>query len=314
MKKPLLSLLLAVAWTLAQAQESRTSYNFLRLPVSAHVAALGGDNITISDDDPTLVYHNPALAANCDGMQLSLNYMGYMDGAKCGGATFVKAAGRRATWAAVAQYMDYGEMLRRDAADADLGSFRAKDILLGGTFTYTLTNKLAGGVTAKVVSSSIDGYNAMAVGVDLGLNYYDEERGISVSAVARNLGGEVDAFDDNFERMPLDLQLGVSKKLRGAPLRLSAAMIKLNDWDTGLIRHFVVGADLLLGDNIYIAGGYNFRRVADMKVWNGDTESAHGAGLSFGGGIQLQRLKLQVAYAKYHVTTSSLTLNVSYKI
>ena len=43
------------------AQESQTAYNFLRLPVSAHVAALGGENITITDDDATVIFHNPAL-------------------------------------------------------------------------------------------------------------------------------------------------------------------------------------------------------------------------------------------------------------
>ena len=45
----------------AFSQESTTSYNFLRLPVSAHVAAVGGDNITLTDDDPALIFHNPAL-------------------------------------------------------------------------------------------------------------------------------------------------------------------------------------------------------------------------------------------------------------
>jgi hypothetical protein len=33
------------------AQESETVFNFLRLPVSAHVAALGGENITLAEDD-----------------------------------------------------------------------------------------------------------------------------------------------------------------------------------------------------------------------------------------------------------------------
>lgn len=37
------------------AQESQTGYNFLRLPVSAHAAALGGDNITLIEDDAALV-------------------------------------------------------------------------------------------------------------------------------------------------------------------------------------------------------------------------------------------------------------------
>ena len=37
-----------------RAQESQTAYNFLRLPESAHAAALGGDNISIIEDDATL--------------------------------------------------------------------------------------------------------------------------------------------------------------------------------------------------------------------------------------------------------------------
>ena len=45
----LIALFFAIRMT---AQESQTDYNFLRLPVSAHVAALGGDNITITEDDP----------------------------------------------------------------------------------------------------------------------------------------------------------------------------------------------------------------------------------------------------------------------
>ena len=55
----------------SRAQDSQTAFNFLRLPVSAHVAALGGDNITISDDDPSLVFHNPALINHGADGQLS---------------------------------------------------------------------------------------------------------------------------------------------------------------------------------------------------------------------------------------------------
>ena len=53
---------LLTIWTSAiEAQESKTTYNFLRLPVSAHAAALGGENITLTDDDATQLFHNPAL-------------------------------------------------------------------------------------------------------------------------------------------------------------------------------------------------------------------------------------------------------------
>ena len=45
MKKVVFAVCFAAAAIACQAQESLTDYNFLRLPVSAHVAALGGDKI-----------------------------------------------------------------------------------------------------------------------------------------------------------------------------------------------------------------------------------------------------------------------------
>ena len=51
-----------------------------------------------------------------------------------------------------------------------------------------------------------------------------------------------------------------------------------------------------------------------MKIENGEEESSHGAGLSFGGGVTLERFKLNVAYGKYHVSSSSLVINVAYSI
>ena len=75
-----------------------------------------------------------------------------------------------------------------------------------------------------------------------------------------------------------------------------------------------VGADVLLGNHIYVAVGYNFRRAYEMKISDDEGSSAHGAGLSFGAGLSLERFKLHLAYGKYHVTTSSLLINISYAL
>ena len=64
MKKNVFTAFLACLSICCSAQESQTAYNFLRLPVSAHIAAIGGDNITIDNDDPTVIFHNPALISN----------------------------------------------------------------------------------------------------------------------------------------------------------------------------------------------------------------------------------------------------------
>lgn len=296
------------------SQESTTSYNFLRLPVSAHVAAVGGDNITLTDDDAALIFHNPALINGVSDKSINLNFMTFMEGAKTASAAFMKGAGDRGTWGVTAQYMDYGEMKETTPEGEQLGTFSARDIAVGGTFAYALTNQLSGGVTAKFITSYIAGYNALAVAVDLGLNYFDEDHDLSLSAVARNLGGKVKAFDDHFERIPLDLQVGATKRIGQSPFRLSATLSRLNDWSEGFGHHFAVGADVLLGRNIYIAAGYNFRRARQMKIDDSEGASSHGAGFSAGAGLQLERFKLHVAYGKYHVSTSSILINLSYAL
>jgi len=296
------------------AQESTTSYNFLRLPVSAHVAAVGGDNISLTDDDPALIFHNPALINGVSDRSINLNFMTYMEGAKTASAAFMKGAGDRGTWGVTAQYMDYGTLKETTADGQQLGTFSARDIAIGGTFAYALTNLLSGGVTAKFITSYIAGYNALAVAVDLGLNYYDEDHDFSLSAVARNLGGQIKAYDDHFERIPLDVQVGATKRIGQSPFRLSATLSRLNDWSEGFGRHIAIGADVLLGRNFYIAAGYNFRQANQMKINDNEGASAHGAGFSAGAGLLLERFKLHVAYGKYHVSASSILINLSYAL
>lgn len=78
----------------------------------------------------------------------------------------------------------------------------------------------------------------------------------------------------------------------------------------------VLGADLVITENIWIGGGYNFRRAAEMKVQANNEEkgSSHGAGLSFGGGINLERFHLNLAYGKYHLSSSSIIVNLAYSL
>ena len=299
---------------LTRAQESRTAYNFLRLPVSAHVAALGGENISITDNDATLIFHNPALINGVSDRTINLNYMTYMEGTKTASAAFIRAAGDRGTWGVTGQYMDYGSMKETTSDNQELGTFSARDIAIGGTVAYALTHTLSGAVTAKVISSKIAGYSSLAVGVDIGANYYDEAHDLSISAVARNLGGQVKAYDDAFERIPFDLQVGVSKRLANAPLRFSATLSRLTDWEESFGRHLAMGVDILLSETIYIAAGYNFRRAHQMTISDTEGDSAHGAGLSLGAGLQLERFKLNIGYGKYHVSAGSLLINVAYTL
>ena len=313
MKKGLLAI---GCWLFAvgmQAQESQEVYSFLRLPVSAHVAALGGDNVTLTNDDATVIFHNPALITGVSDKTLNVNFMTYMEGCTTASASFVKAYKERASWGVSGQFMSYGEIKETTVANQQMGTFSPKDIALAGSFAYLLSDRISGGITGRFISSTIGSYSSAAVAVDLGLNYQDAERGWSISAVARNLGGQIKAYDEDFERIPLDLLLGVSRQLPNSPLTLHATLARLNNWDQAFIKHLSVGADIRLGSTIFVAGGYNFRRSSEMKIYEGeDTSSSHGAGLSLGAGLELERFKLTIGYGKYHVSASSLLVNLSY--
>lgn len=312
MKKCVFTLFLGLFSTILQAQDSQTEYNFLRLPISAHAAALGGDNITIIEDDPSLMFSNPTLAASVSDMTVGLSYMNYMKGANYMGASFTKAMSDKATLAGGIQYMNYGKIKEVDENNVQLGEFNASEIAVEAIFSYELAKNLVGGITGKFITSYIGSYNSIAVGVDLGLNWYDPEHEWSVSAVAKNLGGQVKAYDDNFGKMPFDLQLGVSKTFAALPVRVSATLVDLTHFNYRFINHLNLGAEVLLSESLWIGSGYNFRRANDMKIGVGDDESSHGAGFSFGGGINLERFKLNLSYGKYHAASSSIMVNLAY--
>lgn len=298
----------------AKAQDSRTGYNFLRLPVSAHAAALGGDNISIIEDDESMIFNNPALLSSVSDKTINLNYMNYMSGANTASAAFNRIIKERASVAASAQFIDYGKMKEMDENNVQTGEFSAKDISIAGYFSYMLTERIAGGITAKFVTSYIGDYNSIAMGIDLGLNYYDPEKEWSVSFVAKNLGGQMKAYDDQYDRMPIDVQFGASKRFAHMPFRLSATLVDLNHLDYKFINHLVMGADIIISPTIWVGVGYNFRRANEMKITEADGESSHGAGLSFGAGINLERFKLNLAYGKYHVSSSSILVNLAYSL
>lgn len=315
MKKVIFSIILTLLATITKAQESQTEYNFLRLPMSAHAAALGGDNISLIEDDEALIWNNPALLASVNDKTLNLNYMSYISGINIASAAFNKIVREKASWAVSAQYVDYGKMKETNEDNVLLGDFSAKDIAIAGYFSYMLSEHVVGGISAKFITSYIGNYNSMAIGVDLGLNYYDPDTEWSVSLVAKNLGGQLKSYEEKYEKMPLDLQVGATKRFEHTPFRISATLVNLNHWDDGFKEHLNIGADLLLTNEIWIGGGYNFKRAQEMKIKiNDENESSHGAGWSFGGGINLERFHLNLAYGKYHVSSNSLIANLSYAL
>lgn len=306
------------------AQDGSSAFNFLRLPYSSHAAALGGSNISLPDDDIMLAMHNPALLANVSDKTLSLSYMTYMSDSKVAGAAFNKVFGERSVGAVSARYVDYGTFDGYTENNEYTGTFSAKDIELSVIYSHLLGERWSGGVAGKFIYSKYESYNSVAMGVDLGLNYYHEESDFSVSLAIRNLGGQIKSFDEKNETMPLDFQLGVTKRLSHAPIRLSLTLNNLHHWSKDyfysadgkkdsfgelLLKHATFGADVLIGQNFYASIGYNYRMADELSASGSKWD-----GITAGAGLTLKRLKLGASYSKLHLSSSSLLFNVSYTL
>ncbi|WP_337666687.1 type IX secretion system protein PorQ [Prevotellamassilia timonensis] len=324
------SLLLAVLPATALAQEYASAFNTLRLPASSHAAALGGQNVTLIEDEPTAGWYNPALYANVSDLSAGLNFMTYAAGSTWMGAHFVKAFGERHTMAVGAQYMNYGKMDETDEAGNTLGQFSAKDIVIGAGYSYLLSDRWTGGANLKMMVSNLADYTALAAAVDVGVNYYDDENDLSVSASLQNIGTQLKAYHDGQRtHLPFTLALGFSKGMAHLPVRFHVTMTDVTRWKSSYyvlpenkdkdksdkvgfgkkaLNHFVLGLDILPTDYLYLSVGYNFRRAYELKA----SGSSHLAGLSAGAGVNVKHFKFGVSYAKYHQASNSIMANVGY--
>ena len=141
----------------------------------------------------------------------------------------------------------------------------------------------------------------------------------------RNTGAEIKHFDRRTETVPYSLQMGFSKQLAHTPLRFNVTLIDLTRWSKAyymptadaelnagrvFTNHLVVGIDWMPSQQVTLSAGYNFRRGYELTA----AGRGHGAGFSFGAGVRFSRLRLDLAWARYHLASSSLMGSVSYRL
>lgn len=307
----------------AKAQGGESAFNFSRLPYSSRAAALGGSNISVVDDDLSLSMHNPALLINAADKTIDLSFMTYMSGSKVAGAAFNKTFGERSAGAVAARYVDYGKFDGYTQDNIFTGTFRAMDMELSVMYSYLFSERWSGGVAGKFIYSQYESLNSLAIGVDLGINYYNPENDFSASLAIKNLGGQVMTFEEEHEIMPIDIQLGITKRLAHAPILLSVTLTDLHRWRSTdfynadgskdnfgqlLMKHIVLGADILIGDNFYASVGYNYRMSKELSTGRGLS------GFSLGAGLHINRIKFGASFSRLHVSSSSLLFNIAYSI
>ncbi|MDR1981591.1 MAG: type IX secretion system protein PorQ [Tannerellaceae bacterium] len=315
MKNRLFTALFSLLLQCAAAQNGEEAFTFLRFPASARINALGGNHISLVERDPALIFHNPAaLGAEMDGM-INLNYMNYISDINTGSALFTKAWGEKSAWGVGAGFISYGNFKQTTADRFIEGEFSVKDISLNAFYSRELSDRWRGGLAIKLLYSSLERYTSIGLAVDAGLSYYNSQNGFSAGIVLKHIGAQLKAYDDARQKMPWDIQLGMSKKMAYAPFRLSLTAMYLNRWtfDSGetffqsLAKHAVIGVDFIPTENVWLGIGFNPKTNQDMKLQGGNAL----AGFSAGAGITVKKFDVGVSIAKYHPAAMSLMVSVS---
>ena len=329
----LLAVWAVALFAVADNGSGTTAYNFLSVPSSSHVYGLGGHNLTIIDDDINLIEQNPALLGPEYDHQVGLNYMRYIGETNFAGLRYGQGVSEHGAVAVGIQYFGYGNIQGADVNGALTGKFSASDMAFSVTYSHDISEKFRGGITVKYLYSKYEDYTAGAVAADLGLNFYDPDHEFSASLVAKNLGGQVKKFNDFKDNLPWDIQVGFSKMLGMAPIRLHVTAYELARWSSpyykiqdvnnpnsdlikkesfgsNLLRHLVFGVDILPSNNIYLGLGYNYRPRSDMATYKRDFMS----GLSVAGGLKVKAFGIGAAYARPHTGASTFMFNLTTSI
>jgi long-subunit fatty acid transport protein len=305
------------------AQDGKSVYNFLRYPTSSRVSALGGYSVSMVEADPSLVFHNPALLGGEMDRKVNLNYMNYISDINVGSAVFTKAFRERSSWGVGATYMNYGSMKETTPEDVELGTFSVQDISLNVFYSYDLSDKWRGGLSLKALYSTLADYSSFGLAVDAGLSYFNPETDFAFGFALKNIGAQLKAYDEERQRVPWDIQAGITKRMAHAPLRLSVTAMYLNRWKFDYVdntetktddnffqtalKHLVFGVEFVPSDNFWLGIGLNPKTKMDMKLSSGNALG----GFSIGGGVKVSRFNLGASVTRYHPSATSLMVSIS---
>jgi hypothetical protein len=145
---------------------------------------------------------------------------------------------------------------------------------------------------------------------------------VCATLVIRNAGTQLKHYDnEEKEKIPFEVQAGISKQLAKAPFRFSLIGQQLQTFDlsykdpnlngidplTGevktqkisfankVMRHAIVNAEILFTKNFNVRIGYNYLRRKELAL----TDKKGLSGMSFGFGFKVNRFQFAYAYSVY---------------
>lgn len=342
MKKIILFLFsLALCFSATAQVGGDNVYEFLNLSASARITGLGGNLISVKDDDVALAYANPSTLNARMHQAISFNYNFHLADINNGYFAYAHHIDKwDATVHGGIQFIKYGTFQNTNEIGEVLGEFEVDEYAFTFGASKQLYENLSVGANFKLITSQFEAYNSVGIAGDFGAFYSDTTGRKSITLVFKNVGTQLSTYRaDNREPLPLDVQLGISRRLNHLPFRVSIIAHNLHRWNItyddpnnqesifligdgesqgdsdlkvfidNLSRHFIFSGEFLFGKKevIRLRFGYNHFMRKELSVNNFRSLS----GFTFGAGIKINRFRIDYGRGVYHLAGGVNHLSIS---
>lgn len=330
LKKIVLSsfVLLSVA---SFGQEGTNLYPFLNIPISARQAALGGDAISVRDQDVSFAATNPAMLNEKMHQMVSLNVASYLADSKYGTLAYGRNLDNGHFASVHAKYMDFGSIPRTDESGETNGNFKAIDATLGVGYAFQFEQDWTVGANLNFISSKIDNYTSSAIAGSIGFAYHfynkkndkkKKNRVETLSVAFRNFGYQLSTYNGEREKLPFRIDLGYTRKLDEFPASITITAHDLQQFDISseynnngqevktprkILDHLSFGAEIFPDKQFNIRLGYNVKRGNELSV----VDQRSFAGISAGFGVRFSNIYIDYAHSRYHSASNVHQVGIS---
>ena len=273
----------------------QTTYRFLDVDMSARAAALGGSFVT-NNDDVDVLFSNPAGMGFLEKNPVSLSFVKHLMDINLFSLAYSTEFENIGRFGTAIKYINYGTFEGADDFGNRTGEFNAGDFAFILGYTNEFSENFYYGANAKVIYSSIEEQSSSAVALDLGVNYEIPSQKLNLAAAVLNLGTQLSSYIDTKEDLPLDITIGISKRLENLPVRLSLDFHQLNKERDEFYQHlkgFTVGAEFYLSEVFTLRFGYDNEARSDLKVGS----SSGIAGFNGGLGLKISEYVFNYGYS-----------------
>ena len=310
-------------WVLSQSLNS--SFSFLNTEISSRSLAMGGDLISIYDNDILLAQKIPSILNADMNNELGFSFVDYFSDISLVSFNYAKNFKKIGCLSLGFISADYGNFSSSNEVGEQYLSFSASDQIINFGYARKINQKINLGFNINFLNSSYERYKSSSIISNISTTYYSSENNFNSTLLFKNIGRQIKGYTSLTEKIPFEIQFGISKKLEHLPFRYSIVLNNLNKFDISndyslnsftnnesgeiefidesfaktILRHIIISGELnLFNDNLYLRGGFNFQRRFNMTI-----DSYGGlVGFSFGVGMKVSKINLSYSRSSYHLS------------